>query len=532
MTPMPTSLSAATPCTARPANPRWRSLCCPLHAVWLLTGGMAADMAPAAPAAGAPSFTDGTPTGVTPWAHQGDAATRDLYTVAAPGQWVVVRGGTLLTMGPAGDLPGHDLWAQDGVIRAVQPTGAPLPEGALVVEAAGRWVIPGLSEMHTHPPLAQTAQMFAPIMGPDVRPEDLTLPYDLVMLMYLASGITRIQIMAGSVEELALREAVRSGRIRGPFMQVGSPLIDGNPPMHSPMLSWMVTDADGGRHAARQIAERGFDFAKPYTRLPGAAYEALVAECRTLGIRRDGHIPAEVPVEDALRYGQTGVAHVFECFYNEPAETREDLQVLARRARVAAGSGVSVCATLVAARSLEFVVGFDRNAYRAGDILEPMISYMMREESPFIRMMRGNPSVVAAGTQVLRDSIHMTQALLAEGVHVIPGTDFPPSSLRGKNSVHDELEVLVRDVGMSPVDALRAATLWSAQHHGDDANAGTLQPGRRSDLVVLDADPRADITATRRIDTVCIGAALLRKAALDKGIARVKALYAAMPVPA
>ncbi len=532
MHPQSTALGAAPACTARTARPRWRSLCCPLHAVWLLTGGMAADVAPAAPAADAPSFTDGTPRSVTPWAARGDDATRDLYTVAAPGQWVVVRGGTVLTMAAAGALPAHDLWSQDGVIRAVLPTDAPLPEGALVVEAAGRFVIPGLSEMHTHPPLAQTAQMFAPIMGPDVRPEDLTIPYDLVMFMVLACGITRVQILAGSAEELALREAVRSGRIRGPFMQVGSPLIDGNPPMHSPMLSWMATDTEGGRHAARQIAERGYDFAKPYSRLPRAAYDGLVAECQALGIRIEGHIPADVPVDQALRHGQTGVAHVFEYVYNDPAAVREDLQVLAHRARLSAERGASACTTLVAARILEYDVGFNPGAYRPGDLMDPMYSYMLREDSPFIRMLRGNPAIVAQGTHVLRDSIRMTQALLAEGVRVIPGTDFSPSSLLGKNSLHDELELLVRDVGMAPLDALRAATLWSAQHHGDDAHAGTLEVGRRSDLVVLDADPRADITATRRIDTVCIGPALLRKAALDEGIARVKALYAAMPVPA
>jgi imidazolonepropionase-like amidohydrolase len=505
--------------------------CCALNALALWPAGLGADRRdPQRATAATASFVDQTPTRASHHAQAGDANTRDLFEDAAPRQWVVARGGDVLTMTAAGTLRGHDVLARDGVIAEVRPASETVPEGAVVVDAGGKYVIPGLTEIHTHPLLAHSAEIFALLMDPDVEADDLVLPYDLQMFLHLASGVTRIEIMAGTVEELALREAVRAGRIRGPSMRVASPVIDGHPPMQSRRISWVVNDADGGRHAARQILERGYDFAKPYSRLGRPAFVGLAEECGRLGIPLMGHVPKAVGVEDAIALGQRGIAHAFEFFCYDPAERKRDPELLRRRAELAARSGVTVQATLCAAHVFEYQCGHVAHDARVGELLDPVLAYLMREDSPFLAAWRADPELVEAGRDMVALSLRTARTLVDAGVRVLPGTDLPGCNATTGYSLHEELRLLVEDVGLTPLDALRAATVAAADYHGESGCAGAVAPGQRSDFVVLDRDPSADVGATRLIDTVVIGRSVLRREARERGLARVRARYAAMPV--
>lgn len=510
----------------------WRSLCCPLHAALsLLPMGMGAAPAAAPSAEPPPSFHDGTPQQASEWVDHGDAATRDLYDVVEAGRLLVIRNATLWPMTDEQPRPAHDLLVRDGVIVAAQPHSAAIPEGARSIEATGLHVIPGLADNHVHPVLIGLSNAWARLLGPEVAGSQLQLPYDLMLFLYLAGGITRIQVMAGSAEELALRGAVREGRIRGPSMRVASPVVDGYPVVWGSHITYAVGDVDGAATAARRMREKGFDFAKPYTRLPLDAYDRLMDECLALGIEVNGHIPAAVPPEHALRRGQKGVAHVFELFSNLPMPERASPERMVRVARQAAELGVTVCPTLTVARVFEYDIG-QRPDISFADLLDPMLRYLMRPGGPIVQMFSSQPQFVTQGTDIWAQSIRMTQALRAEGVRLVAGTDLGNSNVTGEHSLHDELEMYVRDVGMTPLQALRTATVESAAHHGEGSVAGTLKAGMRSDLVLLRQDPSRDIGATRQIEGVMRGIAYLDRAAIARGVERAKAAYAAMPVPA
>lgn len=492
--------------------------------------GMGVD--PGAPAADgpAPSFTDGTRKELSPFVFAGDGHTRDLFETAGRGQAIAVRGGTVVPMIGPEVLPSHDVIAIDGVIKAVQPSGGVLPEGALIVDATGRYVIPGLSEMHTHPTTNNTAAIWAPMLGAGVTADSLTLPYDLLMFLYLASGITRIQVMAGTPEHLALRDAVRAKRLRGPAMRVASPVIDGYPPIWSPDISWLIGDEDGARHAARQIAAHGYDFAKPYTKLPARAYGAFAAECRALGIEMTGHIPKAVRTEEAFALGQYGVAHTFEFFANGDDPERFAPQTFERRARMAANLGVVTQSTLMVAYTFEYDVGLRPDGCDSEAFLDPVMRYLMNEQSMFIQSWRNDPAMILQGQDNVKNSVAMAQALVAEGARIVTGTDIPNPNGVGRQSLHEEFTFLNRDVGMAPIDVLRATTIHAAEHMGEAAVAGAVAPGQRADLVVLGANPITRIEATTRIEAVVHGDAILRKDAIETGLARAIALYGAMPV--
>jgi len=508
---------------------RWRSFCCPMHMAWALPMGMGAATEAAAPAGPVPSFVDGTVHALSPFATRGDEATRDLFDTVAPGRLVVIQGATVVPMHGAKMLPAHDVLVRDGRILAVQPTGAGAPEGALCIDATALTLLPGLADMHTHPGTSTSAQMWGAMLG--VSADVMTLPYDLQMFLYLAGGITRIQVMAGTPEYLALRDSLRSSRLRGPRMRVASPVIDGYPAVWSPTITWQVSDAAGGRTAARQVHEAGYDFAKPYTRMPYEAYVAFSAECNALGVERTGHIPAEVRVEEALLRGQRGVAHTFELFYNDPPESRANLGLLARRARLCAELGVTVQTTFCVSRAFEYDIGqVGPEAYPLDDLLDPVLRWLMHPASPFLKAFGQDPQMQYQGRDCITHTLNMLRALHAEGVQLVTGTDIPSSNAAGRHTAHDELEVLVRDVGLSPLDALRAATVNAAAHMGDN-ESGTVEPGQRAELVLLRGNPLDDITATRQVEAVVMGDALLTRAAIERGLQRVRALYEAMPVP-
>ncbi len=478
-----------------------------------------------------PSFTDGPTHELSDFLHRGNENTHDLFEVADAGRFIVVQGGTVIPMGSPDPLPQHDILIQDGVIKEIRASGEEAPDGAICVNADGCFVTPGFSEMHSHPATNNTSSIWAPMMGEGVAGANLTLPYDLLMFLYLSAGITRIQVMAGTPEHLALRDAVRAKRIRGPVMRVASPVIDGYPPVWAPDVSWLVGDEDGARHAARQIVEWGYDFAKPYTKLDARCYHAFAAECRALGIEITGHIPKSIRAEEALALGQRGVAHTFEYFSNPDDPERNNPDAYQRRARISANLDVTAQSTLLVAYAFEYDVGLRPDGCDPEAFLDPVMRYLMNENSPFIQGWRNDPAMVEQGRDNVKNSLEMAKALVAEGVRYVTGTDIPNPNGVARQSLHEEFEILNREVGMQPYDILKATTVHSAEHMGEETCAGDLAVGKRGDLVILERDPTKDITATKSIHAVIHGDAVLRKDEIAVGMKRVKEIYDNMPVP-
>ena len=401
----------------------------------------------------------------------------------------------------------------------------------MTIDAAGKYLIPGLTEIRQHPPIAPNMAYFAAAVAPGSDPDEFTLPYGLAIFQYLAAGITRTQVMAGKVEELAMRQAIWDGRYRGPSMRIGM-LVDGSPPMQSPIFSLIINHREGGRKAARHIFESGYDFIKPYTILNRVAYTGLVEEGPALGMEIMGDIPRAMGPDDAFAMGQTGVAHVFEYFWNEPDHAvRANAEIRKRLARASAGRGVTVQATLVAARLLEYDTGWRTEGVTFDEMYDPLMRMVMREDSAVIQWFRNDPYLKESGTNTLALSVATCQALIDAGVSVLPGTDIVPSSITGEHSIHHELRLFHEQVDLSCMDTLRAATIDCARYQGEADVAGTIEAGKRADLLLLDANPLDDIGATRSIDTVILGDAILDRASREKGLARLKAAYDAMPVP-
>jgi len=184
------------------ATAPWRTWCCPLH----LMGGFSPDRdarrgwlasAPgAADAAALPSFSDQTPKTRSAMCTADAALTAGLVQRLDADRVLVFRNARVLTMRGWQALPAHDVWVRHGRIEAVQPTGGALPEHALVVDASGKTLMPGLSDIHAHPFTATWAQAFAGMVQGGGDGQWYVLPYALQLWELLACGITRIEVMA------------------------------------------------------------------------------------------------------------------------------------------------------------------------------------------------------------------------------------------------------------------------------------------------------------------------------------------------
>ncbi|TDP60466.1 imidazolonepropionase-like amidohydrolase [Roseateles toxinivorans] len=524
---------AATPTLSEGtrAPQRWSRWCCPLH---FMSGAFSPDRSPRLAAAGAPSGPPPSLADITPKERsslcRADASlTAGLYEKIDRDRALVFRNARVITMLGTDVLTAHDVVVRNARIEAVQPTGSSLPADAVVVDATGRTLMPGLSDIHAHPMVAGWAQAFAGMVRDGGDGSQLVLPYELQLFELLACGITRIEVMAGCPDALWMRDGVKSGTLVGPTMTVGSPIVDGAPIIHSPLMTYGVGDLEGGRRAGEQLADMGFDFAKPYSNLPAEGYEGLMEVCQRRGVRVMGHVPIAVGVEAAIRRGQQGIAHVAELFYNERGPERRDAARRERLVRLMAEHGTWLHGTAAVSHRIEVIGGRLPMDAPDWDHMSTLHKALLAPDSPLLAMYRNNPDKQYLYDETYALSCQSIAAAHRAGVRVLTGTDYPNPTLVAGHSLHEELVRLTQHCGLVPHEALHNSTRLAAQYHGEGAADGTVSVGGRADLLLLDADPLQDIHATRRIQSVLAGQHLLREPALRDGFARIKAAYAAMP---
>jgi len=399
-------------------------------------------------------------------------------------------------------------------IEAVGPTGAlGVPDGARVVDLRGRFVVPGLADMHTH----GQAEWLDPALN-------------------VANGVTTVREMSGTPAVRDWRAKIDAGTLLGPRYTISSPIIDGAPSIWDPALLKIVQVADAreAREAVRTVVADGADFVKTYSRLSRSAFRAIAAEAHRLGVPFAGHCPDEVPSEEAADLGQASVEHVFSAAYDASSREREIRAEIARiRLELGDYAGwfaaihpVELTAansyspskasrlfakfarrrtrqvpTLAMHRGLDFARTLDvpadpRSKYLAAEMIGSQ-QYALDE----LYLKERTPAQDAEWAAMFDHRLTIVGAMHKAGVPIMTGTDTGTCGVFPGFSVHDELALFV-DAGLSPMAALAASTAEPARFLG--ANAGRVAPGAAADLVVLGADPLADIRNSQRIDGVVV----------------------------
>ncbi len=397
---------------------------------------------------------------------------------------------TVLSMETPAPAANRTVLIRDGRIAAVgSAEEVSIPAGATRIDGSGRFLIPGLADMHAH-------------VGFDYRPGLAGERAD--MLLYLATGVTTIRNAVGSAATVALADAVANGELAGPRIENASPLLEGKNAVWD--FATKVLTAEEARAAVRGYAADGYESIKIYHTLAREPYKAVVDEAGKLGIAVFGHVPFQVGVEEVLADGQASIEHfrgydidglsleVLEIDGGRSAERfRSWLDMSDARmdelvqATVAAGTWN--CPTFVVNSML---IEADRlDAYAD----HPMAAYMPVD---FIARFR-NSGLEELFSMESRDMLRQARPQMLQflkklhdaGAGVMTGTDTFPSLIPGFTLI-DELGAFVA-AGLSPYEALQAATTGPARYLGDADVRGKVLPGMAADLVLLGADPLVDI---------------------------------------
>jgi imidazolonepropionase-like amidohydrolase len=419
-----------------------------------------------------------------------------------PGPATAILGATVVPLDRPGTLPGWGVLVRDGTVVEMRPAEElPIPDGAEIVRAEGRYLLPGFVDMHVHigfPALLQPADSLDRESLIEECAQDLPL--------YLANGVTTVRNMSGAPFHLRLAAEIEAGRVLGPRLRTTSPILDGSPPVWS--FSPEITDPSQARGAVKGIRDEGYEAIKVYNHLSAAVYEALAAEGRRVGLPVVGHVPFAVGIGGALAAGQRSIEH-FRGYDFDPdlppgasggperfrtwlSLTERQLVAYAEATRTA---GAWNCPTLVTVDACASV------AERGLDALPATARYL----TPGLRetMVEGirRPVFTADVMRTVGEGklaqLRFLKLLHEAGNRLLAGTDASLLAIVPGFSIHDEMRNFVA-AGLTPLEALTCCCRNPALFYGDE-DAGRIGPGARADLILLDADPLRDIAHTRRI---------------------------------
>lgn len=410
-------------------------------------------------------------------------------------QTVVIAGGRIAAIGSADEI-------------------APA-EGVEIIDAAGRYLLPGFAEMHGHLPNART---------PDRDARNL-------LFLYVANGVTTVRGMQGDPSQFDLRERVRSGAVLGPQLFLGSVAVSSYRGVSTP---------EQAEQLVRDYAVDGYDLIKVLEGLDVATYDALVRTAREVGLPFAGHVPDEVGLRRALAAGQASIDHLdnyVEALVPED-EQPDEWPGIGRTASLLARVDEGLIPDVVQAtvRSGAWVVP-TMVLWETG-ILSTRPAATIAAERPEVRYMPPetvegwtasvDERVAAADTDgrrrlaALRGRILL--ALHAGGANIALGTDSPQTFSVPGFSAHREMRYYV-DLGMTPYDVLEIATRKPAEYFGATDDFGTVAVGRRADLLLLEANPLEDIARTERRAGVMLGGRWLPEEQLQERLEEVAVHY-------
>jgi imidazolonepropionase-like amidohydrolase len=397
----------------------------------------------------------------------------------------------------------------------------PVPKAANVVDGRGKYLIPGLWDMHVH-------EIFGGWLPQDEK---------ITPVLFVANGVTGVRDMGGDLESLKKwRSRIAAGTLLGPRMIISGPMLDGPVPQFP--SSAPVKDAAAGRRIVDDLRKNGADFIKIQSLVPRDGYFAAADEARKIGIVFAGHVPDKVRATEASNAGQKSIEHLTGVF--EGCSTVEDELMAAPRGP---GRG-KFLSTYDPARAKALIALFAKNQtwqvptlyWERGEWLieqtntgpDPLAKYapaVWRERTwPMFTtgiLKDWSTDPVADREMFFQAELKMVGEMKKAGVPILAGTDTAAGvRVYPGFSLHKELELLVQ-AGLTPMEALQAATLNAGKYLGL-ADTGTIEKGKRADLVLLDENPLDDIKNIQKIRSVVLAGRYFSRTDLDHLLAGVE----------
>ena len=404
-------------------------------------------------------------------------------------QTVVIRGNRIVRVGPS---------------RAVKP-----PAGARSVDGQGKFLVPGFWDMHVHTAIVSGRDLLA---------------------LYVVNGVTGVRDMAGDWPTLtAWRGDIRRGRLIGPRIIASGPYIEGG---DVPIAHVLARTPDEGRAGVDSLVKLGVDFVKVHGQLTPATYFAVARRARERGIPFAGHVSRSVGSAAASDSGQRSIEHLLAipapCTPAESIALQPRFPVQGALGRCSSQDLAPLYARFVRNETWvtpTFVAAVEIATWPGrglpGDSLAHYLPDTVRR---FVAQIFPMPDSIPAGADsagraMFAKRLGQVATMRRAGVRILTGTDAPLRNSPPGFGLHEEMMLLVSG-GMSPFEVIRSATWEPASYFGMLDSAGTIAPGKLADLVLLDANPLADIRNTRRIVAVVVNGRLIEQRERERILTR------------
>lgn len=375
------------------------------------------------------------------------------------------------------------------------------------IDGTGKFLIPGLWDMHTH--TWNNYKDFFPLQ--------------------LANGVTGIREMFGNLEEIKkIKTGIANGTIEGPMIISAGAIIDGKPP------TWGTSDVaetpDQGREIVRKQHENGAEFIKVYFNLKKEVYLAVADEAKKLNLPVAGHLPNRVPLDEAIKAGHKSFEHFYNIleFYSDQKgldqiETNRDGRFVGDEfyerldygnktfdanksdevVKLLKNDNVWICPTYTVHKG--FMRDYDptyTNDKRMAFMPQNFISrWMENKKKPLTdKQIQNWNSDKLWYDRVIAESKKYKE----NGIKFLAGTDSPNFFVYPGFSIHEELEIFVKEAGFSPLEALQTATINPALFLNIGDQLGTIEEGKLANLVILNKNPLTEISNTKTIDGIVL----------------------------
>jgi hypothetical protein len=436
---------------------------------------------------------------------------------AIPANFVFTHA-NVITMDSSEVLQDRTVVVRGERIADIFPSGSKrLTRDATQVDAAGKYLMPGLVDSHVH---LESAAYFL-----FAYQQRISVDYSKTLFPYIYNGVTTAIAMAGESDLLKLRDAIARREIEGPRLFV-SALVDGDPAIAVGPQVNAIGGPAGAAALVNRLHDLGYDQLKVYSALKRDTFDALVGEAAKLNWRVAGHIPSDVGVEYTLSHGQGMVAHGEE--FMKFSRTLSDADI-ARFTAIAVTNHTWVTPTLTTFHNIiEQII--DLNVVLANPdfkFVNPYVRFFYLPANSKYKAFMNDPAELARLRAQYSFIQKLTRSFSAARVSLLAGTDSLNPSVIGGFSLHDELDELVT-AGLSTYEALRAATVAPAEYLHQSDRWGTVRVGKVADLILLRANPLENIGNTRGIEGVMVRGKWHSRRDLDTSAAALKENYAKM----
>lgn len=411
-------------------------------------------------------------------------------------------GANVITMERDGVLRDQTVIVRGGRIEEIGPSGkVTVPAGSTRVDAAGRFLMPALAEMHAHVP-------------PGNAPDDVI---ERTLFLYAANGIGTIRGMLGDPRHLGYRDRAEKGEIVSPRIYTSGPSLNGN----------SVPTIEAAVQAVTAQKQAGYDLLKIHPGIKRDVFDALAAKAKEIGIPFAGHVPLDVGLPRALEAKYSTIDHLdgyVEALAKNPMQSQffginlinevDESRIPALIEKTKAAGTWMVPTEILFVNLLNDEDPQAMAQRPEMKYVQPpqMVQNWIGQKQKFAQM----PSADRQQYLALRRSL--IKRLHAAGVPFLLGSDAPQMWNVPGFSIHRELQVMVA-AGLSPYEAMRSGTANVAAYFGTAATAGTVAKGKRADLVLVEANPLDDIANSAKIAGVMVNGRWMSKADIDKRLA-------------